>query len=174
MTTGAALTALVELIAGKLAEYVAKTRTRFDDSNTEKWTEEMWLENIAAFFGELKRGFGTAFLHTIMKYLGKFFGVFGSDKSKKHLDKFADVVLIVLGLAALFNAGIIKHLTSIFQGKISIIEMIKSVLDSVFGVLGKSGAQWLSDLFAAFGSAGDINDTIKAGVKAGKAFMYGS
>jgi len=174
MTTGAALTALVELVAGKLAEYVAETRTKFDDSITEKWTEEVWLENIASFFGELKRGFGTAFLHTIMKYLGKFFGVFGSEKSKKNLDKFADVVIIVLGLAALFNAGVIKKITSVFQGKMAIVEMLKSVFDSIFGVIGKSGAQWLSDLFAAFGSGGDVYDTIKAGFKAGKTFMYGS
>ena len=157
ITKGAALAGLAELIFKMSGKLISKLKKRFKPEETEKWKAEEWSENLEWFFGEVRRGFSTGGAHTFLKYFFPLMTMgFGSDKAQEKLDQFADGMSIVIAVAALVQAGVLKTFQSIMENKNVFLEILKSI-GSTLVTTGKGWLKFLDGVFQVLGGGFDVS-----------------
>ena len=162
ITKGAALAGLAEMIFSMVKKLISKARKKFNPKSTAKWKTEQWAENLEMFTTEVRRGFATGGAHTFLKFVGKFFGeVFSTDAAQDKIDQFADGISIIVAIAVLAQAGVLKSIEAILQNKSAFGEIIKSIGDAL-NPIGKGWGSFINGVFSVLGGGFDLSGIKKA------------
>ena len=168
ITKGAALAGLAEIVFKMIKKLLSKARQKFDPNETKQWKAEQWSENLEAFFLEVKRGFATGGGHTFLKYFADMMfetlveiDAFSGEAVKKKIDDLADGLSIIVAVASLVQAGVLKTAESILQNKNALFEIFKSIIKTAF-TTGKGLLGFVDGVVQVLGGGFDIYSIAEA------------